>query len=83
MNQQSYTTSDLLGVYAPHIQRCIQSYVQGNALPDIKEVFIKVAEEKVWETLQPFTKLSIWLQHSITHNSKDVEIKEIQNSLLG
>ncbi|KAI9466993.1 hypothetical protein BJY52DRAFT_1235742 [Lactarius psammicola] len=86
MNQQSHITSDLLGVYAPHIQRCIQSYIQSNALPDIKEVIIKAAEEKVgkvWETLQPFTKLSIWLQHSITHNSEEVEMKEIENSLLG
>ncbi|KAH9077200.1 hypothetical protein EDB83DRAFT_2671851 [Lactarius deliciosus] len=84
---QSHTTSDLLGVYAPHIQRYIQSYIQGDTLPDLKEVFSKVAEEKVgkvWETLQPLTKLSIWLQHSITtHNSEEVEMKEIENSLLG
>ncbi|KAI9448055.1 hypothetical protein H4582DRAFT_2068610 [Lactarius indigo] len=83
---QSHTTSDLLGVYAPHIQRYIQNYIQDDTLPDLKEVFNKVAEErvgKVWETLQPFTKLSIWLQHSITHNSEEVEMKEIENSLLG
>jgi hypothetical protein len=47
INQQSYITSDPLGVYAPHIQRCIQSYIQGNSLSDITKVFIKVAEKVV------------------------------------
>ena len=47
INQQSHITSDPLGVYAPHIQRCIQSYIQGNSLSDIKNVFIKVADKKV------------------------------------
>lgn len=47
INQQSSITPDPLGVYAPHIQRCIQSYIQGSTLSDIKKVFIRVAEEKV------------------------------------
>ena len=47
INQQSYIIPDPLGVYAPHIQRSIQSYIQGNSLSDIKKAFIKVAEKKV------------------------------------
>jgi len=45
INQQSYIISDLQGVYGPYIQKCIQSYIYGHTLPDIKKVFIKAAEE--------------------------------------
>jgi hypothetical protein len=45
INQQSHIISDLQGVYGPYIQKCIQSYINGNTLPDIKKVFIRAAEE--------------------------------------
>lgn len=56
MDQQSLIIPDLQGVYGPYIQKCIQSYIHGNTLPDIKKVFIKAPEVKVkvWEILQPF-----------------------------
>lgn len=70
-NQQSPITSDSLDVYAPHIQKCTQSYIQGNALSGIKKVLVIGAERK-------------GQKHSITHNiQEEVEMNEIENTLLG
>lgn len=56
MNQQSSIMPDLQGVYGSYVQKCIQSYIHGNTLPDIKKVFTKAPEEKVkvWEKFATF-----------------------------
>lgn len=54
MNQQGYLLSDPQGLYGPYIQKCIQSYIHGNSLPDIKKAFIKATEEKIKKVMEIF-----------------------------
>lgn len=79
--------------YAKHIQEYIQRYIQVNATLLINAelgkamVQFTAAElksvEKVWKTLQPFSQMSLWLQHSDIHKAEEeMEIREIEESLL-
>jgi hypothetical protein len=54
VNQQGYLISDLQGLYGPYIQKCIQSHIHGNTLPDIKKVFIRATEEKAKKVIKIF-----------------------------
>ena len=39
--------------------------------------------KKVWNTLQPLSQMSLWLQHSDIHKAEEeMEIREIEQSLL-
>jgi hypothetical protein len=91
--QQSVTIIDTLEGYASHIQEYVQRYIQANAILIIQAELSKAvvqftaAElktvEKVWKTLQPFTQMSMWLQHSDIHKTEEeMEIREIEESLL-
>ena len=58
MNQQGPLISDLQGLYGPYIQKCIQSHIHGNTLPDIKKAFIKATEEKAKKVIKNFLSFS-------------------------
>jgi hypothetical protein len=81
---------DTLDEYA---SECIQQCIQANATLIFKAELSKAAVHftatelktvaKVWKALQPFTQMSIWLQHSDIHKTEEeMEIREIEESLL-
>jgi len=78
--------------YSSHIEEYIQKYVQQKAISNIKAVFSRTIAQfsatelttvqKVWKTLQPITHMSTWLHHADLYNTEDVEIREIEDSLI-
>jgi predicted Ser/Thr protein kinase len=87
MNEQGYLISDLQGLYGPFIQKCIQSHIHGNTLPDIKKAFIKATEEKAKKVMEIFISLYttsyMAAQHPSTHGFEEkVGMKKIEKTLL-
>lgn len=90
--QHSSTTIDTLDEYSKHIQEYTQRCIQENATllnAELSKAMVQftVAElntvKKVWNTLQPLSQMSLWLQHSDIHKAEEeMEIREIEQSLL-
>jgi hypothetical protein len=78
--------------YSSHIQEYIQKYIQQKAISNIKAVFSRTivqfsateltTVQKAWKTLQPITQMSTWLPHADLYNTEDMEIREIEDSLI-